>query len=568
MIRRFILFGLTCGLLLSTNHCLLAQAVSARDELLALVPADAGFCLSVQNLREEAESWSRSHWIKTVRASALGQSIEKSPEFDRLVRFEEELRKRFGVNWGKLRDDIFGDAVVLAYWPALPDHPEQEQGLLLVRARRADLLKKLVDALNDHQFKNKELSRLEERQHEGVKYHLRKDQRSEHFLLIDGNLLAFTGKESLVKRIIDQRQAPANKKNVIAQQLNRAGAARALAALWVNPRAFDAELEQRAKNPGPEGQLLQSFLTYWRPLDAIVLSVSDVGDLEIRLAIQARAGDLPAAIQKSFTEPSKPGELWNRFPEGAIMSMAGQLDPARLAECIGDFLTPENRQAVLDALQRKLGPAIKMDLRKDVLPNIGPEWGMFIAAADEPGQFPDMLTALAVKPGSGAVKVDQALLDGVNVLAMIAVLASTDKLAIDRVWQEKVQVNFLTGAKVFPQGVRPAWALKDGYLVFASSPEAVPRFRLRNNAPKAAVNGKVPILMLSTAELAKFLRARREQVIDHLTATTKGLHRDTANRTLEDSLRVMDLIQQVTFLQGSGNGQMTWTLRVRPRSAE
>ena len=81
----------------------------------------------------------------------------------------------------------------------------------------------------------------------------------------------------------------------------------------------------------------------------------------------------------------------------------------------------------------------------------------------------------------------------------------------------------------------------------------------------SAVNGEVPVLMLSTTELAKLLRARREQVIEYMTEKNKSLHRDAANQALEDALRVMDMINHVTFLQGSGNGQLTWTLRVRPR---
>ena len=386
MIRRFILFGLTCGLLLSTNHCLLAQAVSARDELLALVPADAGFCLSVQNLAKRLSHGRVPTGSRPCGLRRLGQSIEKSPEFDRLVRFEEELRKRFGVNWANCVT-IFGDAVVLGRTGRPYPTTQQEQGLLLVRARRADLLKKLVDALNDHQFKNKELSRLEERQHEGVKYHLRKDQRSEHFLLIDGNLLAFTGKESLVKRIIDQRQAPANKKNVIAQQLNPAGPpgpGRALGqSACLRRRAGTACQKPRPRRP--VAAKLSHLLAAARRHRA-------VGERRGRSGNQAgHSGScrgLAGRDPKLFTERSKPGELWNRFPEGAIMSMAGQLDPARLAECIGDFLTPENRQAVLDALQRRAGPSHQDGSAKDVLPNIGPEWGMFIAAADEPGQFP------------------------------------------------------------------------------------------------------------------------------------------------------------------------------------
>ena len=39
--------------------------------------------------------------------------------------------------------------------------------------------------------------------------------------------------------------------------------------------------------------------------------------------------------------------------------------------------------------------------------------------------------------------------------------------------QDRTEVRYLAGEGAFPPGVQPAYALKDGYLVFASSPEAV-----------------------------------------------------------------------------------------------
>src|ERR1700677_2593905 len=209
---------LTCALMFGANDRSFAQAqgTSARDELLSLVPADAGFCLSLQNLRDESEKWARSAWFKTVRASSLGQAIEKAPELEKLARLDKEMQKHLGIHWNTLRDDILGDAVVLAYWPAPPGRPEQEQGLLLIRARKADVLKKLVDSLNKAQKESKELKRLEERQYKGVKYCRREDQRNEHFVLVDDNLFAFASKESLVKWIVDRRRGSVQEKSVIA----------------------------------------------------------------------------------------------------------------------------------------------------------------------------------------------------------------------------------------------------------------------------------------------------------------------------------------------------------------
>src|ERR1700677_1167168 len=103
---------LTCALMFGANDCSFAQAqaLSARDELLSLVPADAGFCLSLQNLRDETEKWTRSPWVQAVRASALGKAIENAPEMRKLTQLENEMKTRFGIDWANLRDDILGDA--------------------------------------------------------------------------------------------------------------------------------------------------------------------------------------------------------------------------------------------------------------------------------------------------------------------------------------------------------------------------------------------------------------------------------------------------------------------------
>ena len=60
------------------------------------------------------------------------------------------------------------------------------------------------------------------------------------------------------------------------------------------------------------------------------------------------------------------------------------------------------------------------------------------------------------------------------------------------------------------------------------------------------------------------LRERRQQVVDQL-AEKNQIPKVVANQILETALGVMDLIEQVTIAHGSGNGQMIWTMRLKPR---
>jgi len=567
--RSLVLSLFTWAFLLATQTIGLAQAPAPRDELLSLVPADAGFCLIVQNLREQVDKWKHSASIKGLLNSPIGQGLAAAPEVKRIAAIEKEMQKHFQVDWAVLRDDVLGDAVVLAYWPGPPGKPEQEQGLLLIRARDPKLLAQLVDRLNEEQTKNGELKSLTPLEHQGVKYQRRKDARSTHYVLVQDNLFAFTRKEHLLQGVIEARKRGKDTdKSVISQQVARAGADRALAILWINPRAFEPELNQQAQKNGPEGQLLRSFLAYWRPLDAIVFSVSDGDELEVRWAVQARTKELPSSIRRAFEQQAKSAELWNRFPASAVFSVAGQIDVGQLAESIGEFLTPENRKAALGSLQRAAGPAIGgLSIVKDVLPHIGPDWGLCIAAASDPKHFPHILAALAVKPGSGKVPVDRALYDGVRIFATLAIFLhnrnNADRpLQLKSVAQNNVDVSYLAGDQVFPPGVQPAWALKDGYLVFASSPDAMLRFRAAGQVKPAG--NEAPILKVSPTELAKLLRENRQLVVDHLAEKNK-IPNLVANLSLETALGVLDLFEQITLAQGSGNGQMIWIVRLRPR---
>src|SRR5262245_58001044 len=110
------------------------SASAARDELLRFVPSDVGFCLVVQGLRDK---------LADVQASPFGKELAKlapavaADEWKQLTEAEAYLKKHLGVGWADLRDDLLGDAFAFAYRPGPADKPEQEQGMVLVRARDA-----------------------------------------------------------------------------------------------------------------------------------------------------------------------------------------------------------------------------------------------------------------------------------------------------------------------------------------------------------------------------------------------------------------------------------------------
>src|SRR5262249_48213497 len=134
--------GLILGSLLLPTTPVSAQ--TSRDGLLRLVPEDVGICLVIQDLRGHKKAFLGSAFVEKFRASPFGGVLRNPPEPRKLMEAEQFFQDRFKIDWPRLLDDILGDTVVLAYWPGPPGKPEQEQGMILVRAHDAQLLAGLI----------------------------------------------------------------------------------------------------------------------------------------------------------------------------------------------------------------------------------------------------------------------------------------------------------------------------------------------------------------------------------------------------------------------------------------
>src|SRR5262249_22319591 len=130
---------------------LAASAATPREELLRLVPDDVGFCLVVQDFRSHADTLQTSPFVEHFRRSPLALALQGSQEIQKLEAAEKFLQKTLRVNVARLRDDIFGDAVVLAYRAGPGGQAKQDQDLILLRARDPKLLAELLDRIHQVQ---------------------------------------------------------------------------------------------------------------------------------------------------------------------------------------------------------------------------------------------------------------------------------------------------------------------------------------------------------------------------------------------------------------------------------
>ncbi|HZU38577.1 MAG TPA: hypothetical protein VFA18_21810 [Gemmataceae bacterium] len=548
----------------------LVVAATPRDELLRLVPDDVGFCVVLQNLRTQSKALLASPFVAQFRASPLGQALQHAPEAAKLIQADVQLKKYLHVSWAQLRDDIFGEAVVLAYRPGPPDKPDQEQGIILIRAHDPQLLAALVDRINEVQRQSHDLQALEERRFEDAIYYCRVERRGKSYYYVRGPVLGFSRQEDLLRETLGRALHSSESEPFVLRQLRRCGVADDLVAWWINPRAFDAHLQARAAATGdPTSTIVKAVLAYWKPLDGIALSLS-VGSraLELKMTLLAQPEQMPAAVRPAFEGQEKPSELWARFPDNAILAMAGRFDAVAWTKWLGDFLPPDARAHCQQVLMRGPGAALGKDICTEVLPYLGPDWGFCVLPpATDKSWVPQSLAALRIRPDGQTPPLEQVLLNGMNALAGLAVISYNSNhdqpLMLRTTMQGKTEIRSLSGSGALPPGLEPAYAFKDGYLVLASSPAALSSLRTQVLTP---ITGKpdVPLVRLSLRALGQYLSNHLDALAAHL-AEKDHTNRSEMQHRLKDLIAVMGLLDRLEMLERATPGRLTTVLRMSTR---
>jgi len=545
------------------------QAGTPRDDLLRLVPEDVGFCLVIQDLRGHSEAFLQSPFAKKLWESPIGVAIASAPEQKKLLEFQTQLQQALGVTWPQLRDDIFGDAVVFAYRPGGPGKEDQEQGLMLVFARNDQLLADLTKRFNDLRQQSGDLKEVSVREHHGVNYQCRVEHHGENFAYLHGHVLAFSTREQMLQQVIDLERKASSEEPAILRHLRRLGADQSLAALWINPRAFDASFEQKAKQlQGAEASVLQTIQAHWKAVNGIALSATiKESEVKLTLALSAETELLPATAKAIFSGENKPSSLWSAFPDKALLAVAGRLDVAAWNDLLSGLLPDDKRRAIRDFANRFAGAALGKNVTKEVLPGLGPDWGICVMAppleqGGDKSWVPHAILALQIQRGDVA----HAILQALNSLALLGVFAYNgshpDQMILHPL--DKMEGSYLTNEAQFPSGFQPAFALKDSFLVLGSAPEAIRRFVIKPAAtPRAAAD--IPLFRLSLHDLAQYLSAHQSALAEHISKKNEGhpVSKEEIARKLGDLAQICQLFNRLELVQKSNSGSLTLSLRLQ-----
>jgi hypothetical protein len=466
----------------------------APEDLMRMVPDESALCLVAGDLRTQSDGSLKPAWIKALKDSPLTKLLGDAPELLQLAELRKQIQKYLPVPWPQLEQDIVGDAVVYAYRPPLPAEPDREGALLLLHARDQTLLENLLQQVNKAKAANGELKELRTHQHKGRQYMQRVEENGPQFYWTDGPYVAFSGQEAMVKRAIERKLDRTVLPVPVQRQLSAAGASKALASVWINPRAYDRVLQAKAAELGDsvEGKSLTTFLHYWKALDGVALALVIKDQPELVVSVHASADKLPAAARKVVADMAKPSEVWGALPADSIMALAGRADFPALLETLDHLFPDEGDQGLTGFLQEALGLPITRKLLQALAPHAGPDWGFSLAAAGEQQESPQALLALRLRPD--APDLVEAL--RVQTIASIAEYNQKhpDQTTLVKLQQDGLDLHCLENAK-FPKGFKPAFARKAGYLLMASSPEALVRFGKVGAPP--ATGSHSPVMKLA-----------------------------------------------------------------------
>ncbi|HLN28976.1 MAG TPA: hypothetical protein VK395_14610 [Gemmataceae bacterium] len=548
----------------------LASAGTPRNELLRLVPEDVGFCVLIEDLSGHGNALVNSPFLKLFLASPAGAKVAHGEEAQKLSLVDEFLQKKLHLNAMQLRDEILGDALVLAYRPGPVEQPEQEQGLFLIRARNSKLLADLIDRLNEIQKKSGDLQGLEECTYHDKKYQRRVEKKATNYYYLHGPVLAFANEERILHELIDlDGKTSSAAEPFIARQLAMLGPKKPLAALWLNPRAFEKALQKKADAAqGTQAASLKTLLKYWKAVEGVVFAITLQEDFGVSVAVRSRVELLPASARRFLSTAAERTDLWERVPKDAILAVGGRINVAALLEVLGEFMTEEARGSVRTVAEGSLGAVFGKDALKGILPQIGPDWVCFMVApppADK-NWFPRCLAAIRVGPGKGEAPAGTALGNALNSLATLAVFSVNGghpgALSLNSTMQGKVEVKYVVNDEDFPPGLQPAFALNEGHLLLASSPEAISSFSPTPAPSEKSYPAETPILRFSFRELARFIKERRELLVAFL-AKKNQLSPEATSQGLDQFLAAIEFLDAIEINQRCEPGQVIFSLRLR-----
>ncbi|AWM39028.1 hypothetical protein GobsT_27030 [Gemmata obscuriglobus] len=543
-----------------------ADPPAPRDDALRLAPPDAALVVVVQNLRGHLTDVSASPFAAWLPSSALGKQLLNGPGLKIFTDGAAPVLGTLGLTPTDLFHDIVGDAVVFAYTPPMPNDPKAERSVILLRPRKMNTLTAAVDRLNDLQKKNGELTGVTERKHAGGAYFERqKPDGASDFYCTRGGVFAFSQSEPEIRAVIERDKGAGDKPPSLSARLTKLGVAEAAAVVLVNPRPLDAEFTAKvAAARGDEKAFLTKFAEVWAATDAAALYLSLSKDAELGVALNFAPEKLPAGLKGWLVGGRTPSALWNTVPANALFAAAGRVKPNDLLDALAQLAPMTDKPGVRETLGETLGPVFGKDKWPLVLDALGPDWGVWVQPPAPGTAVPVAVAAVKVatvgpKGADAAKALDQALEYGFQVARVAYNAKNEEQLELKEETSAGTVIKSLSGGAL-PPGVVPSFALKDGYLLLATSPDAIKSFK--TPTADTVPLGEVPFARFNAASVREYLAAHGPKLAKLLNSAGAGTEASLVEQLGQLGL-ALEPVERVELLTRGDDGGLKLLLRVK-----
>ncbi len=531
-----------------------------------LLPAGAGLYTEVGGLRQAVPRWSQSElfdrWLAYPPVAQWHRTTW--PQVDL---FSRMASRQLRVDHLQLRKTVLDGRIILALWPQRPDgltattpgsrqrELRREWGgswLVLLETTDEQFAQQLAEGINQLSRQEHELKNLSSLQHSGRKYDQRQVIRGGHaeteYLAARGRFVALTDDQKVMQALLDGELGPVGPAPgrglpqllvTSWEKLPRQAVIRAVA----DPRPWHVWLGQvrpRVEAEDPEAlPLLDAAKHVLGGLQTASLALSLGESLEASLVVEVAPDRWPRELRRWWESVQGPCRFPELVPPGALLVACGRFNYGQFGQLALQTLQSEDPTAIgrVQALSDTLTGG--SDVFSDLLPQLGPDVGMFLAPHPTEGpQNPDsadlpldFVAALQIRePRQQASPVADALQRSLRWLwTGAAVLQTLDDNKSPAVVRHNAQsaapITWIQGLHDLPPTVQPAFAAAGRYLLLGSSPNALkrvfPRTGLSSSEDPAAFpkhflnfsNQPTTLFYLNLAAARKFLTNHKQAMI-------------------------------------------------------
>ena len=538
-----------------------ASAGTPRDNLLAMVPPDAGFTIVIEGLRDRSREIFASPLAKKIRALPAVTAWEKSEKAQGWLKARNEIEAGLGVSPSILRDEILGDAVVLAVLVPPGRSSDEASGLLLTRVRDRKMLDRLIAKVNASEIASGTLKQVVDmpgRDGSPTISHRKfapGTKPDEWYTVLEENTFVWSNSEPMLRSAVARRATGEGLGSTPRfRAVDDALPKGAVACVYLDPRFLErvAKADARGQKKEDETTVLHALAALEYTGAAVLWQDGPVVHFHETLDPKR----LPERFLGKGLNHGPNGPVLERTPSTAVVVGSWRWDLSWVLDTLLSQLPPTERPRVDAVILMAKGMLLGKDLQREILPFVGSSASAYL---DAPIDAP--LAAGCSIELMGRPEVAQAIDNGLQTFAALLALDPNRKggpVRVQSAERDGLRVTTLAG------GSRSwSFATKPDRLVIGSDPDIVRRMVAPpDRLPRSAADVRIgQIKRAFFAKSDEFLVVDLEVLHRLANNNREEWARDHAkNRggTVQDTRR--DLDQALELIEPFGAIFLSWTV--------